>query len=180
MGYRMKIVHRGDDGYTDIIGARIPKDSYIIEFIGSVDELVSFLGIIRSTIGENEALREIATKIKSIQLTLMKVAGIAAGDHRHSDLFNKYVEDLEKEIITFSKIVNVNHCFVVPGSSLESSLLHFARTLCRSVERRAVALLRNGLINKSVYVYLNRLSDLLYVYALYVDVIRGIEFECLD
>lgn len=176
----MKIIHRGDDGYTDVIGARVPKDSHIIEFIGSIDELVSFLGIVKSVISKEEILRNIVIKIDEIQVVLMKIADRAAGWRRYEDeLFNRYTEELEKDIKKFSEAISVNQCFVIPGTSLESSFLHFARTLCRYVERRAVALLRENIISKSIYIYLNRLSDLLYLYALYADIIRGINIECL-
>lgn len=177
----MKKTHRGDDGYTDIRGLRVAKDSPIIEFIGGLDELTSFLGIVRSVLSRDVSLNTVTAGIKSIQITLMSIASIVAGKAPGDNdlLLQGYVDDIEKEIIIMNRKISLEQCLVIPGGTYESSLLHFARALCRYVERRAVPLLRDGVLNKYAYIYLNRLSDLLYLYALYVDIIKGVEVECV-
>lgn len=176
----MKKEHRGDDGYTDVARGRVPKDSPLIEFVGSIDELISFLGIVRSILAKNNGLSFISLNIKNMQIVLMLIARAVVGYfNTHTQDFHKYVSDIEKEIATINEKISLGFCFTIPGGSYESSLLHFARTLCRHAERRAATLLRNGMIDRYAYIYLNRLSDLLYLYAIYVDVIRGIDIECL-
>lgn len=177
----MKKIHRGDDGFTDVVWGRVPKDSHIIEFLGGIDELVSFLGIVRGAVARLSNANFIEVSIKNIQKVLMTIGSSVAGKIHIDDAgFRKYVIDVEKEIEMLSQKIASGPCLVIPGSSYESSLLHLARALCRYVERRATPLLREGLISKSAYAYLNRLSDLLYLYAIYVDVLRGIATECFN
>lgn len=175
----MKKIHRGDDGYTDIVRGRVSKDSHVIEFVGSIDELVSFLGIIRNILVGNSNFDSISKNIKNIQIVLMYISSSVIGKVQVIDDFQKHVTDIEKEIELLEHEIK-KYCLIIPGSSYESSLLHFARALCRYVERRAVPLLKDSIISKHAYIYLNRLSDLLYLYAVYVDVIRNISIECLS
>lgn len=174
----MKKIHRGDDGYTDVAGDRVPKDSPIVEFLGSLDELISFLGVVRSVLAKDHALGSISSSIKRIQIVLMAMAS-AIAKKLYKD-FSQYVIDIENEIAALVKKIPLEYCIAVPGSSYESAILHLARTLCRYVERRAVVLLRNGVFDRQSYIFLNRLSDLLYLYAIYTDFVRGINIECFS
>ncbi|MCS7111166.1 MAG: cob(I)yrinic acid a,c-diamide adenosyltransferase [Ignisphaera sp.] len=177
----MKRIHRGDDGYTDIIGSRLPKDSPIIEFIGEVDELVSITGVVKSVLRESGLPPTITNNLTCIQRTLTNIASYVAkgGAHRaatpitHSDIIA-----LENSIDRLWTALTPSR-FVIPGSSKESALIHLLRAICRRVERRAATLLRNGIIDPVVYIYLNRLSDWLYVIALHINKVRNIEEDYL-
>jgi len=183
-GIIMKVIHSGDDGYTNIGDRRIPKDSPIVEFLGCLDELISFLGIVRSSLNmggnNNSSFRNISENLKKIQLSLMLMASTIAKTeniHKMDVDFKKQVMEIEKEISELSNKMTINKRFVVPGTSRESALLHYARALCRRVERRAASLLRDKSLDKHAYAYLNRLSDLLYIYAIFVDFTRNIKVE---
>jgi len=78
MVHSVKADHRGDDGLTDIMGRRMPKDSPPVEFVGEVDELVAVLGIARSLLNRREDLTDVSRRLKDIQVRLMKVAGYVA------------------------------------------------------------------------------------------------------
>ncbi len=176
----MKRIHRGDDGYTDILGLRLPKDSPIIEFIGDVDELASMIGVVKSILRENN-LHHIVNSLTEIQKTLLHIASyVARGGvgKAISPITQDDISILEKTINNLWSVLDINK-LVIPGSSKESALLHLLRAVCRRTERRAATLLRSGIIDSLTYVYLNRLSDWLYVTALYVNKMKKIEEDYL-
>lgn len=174
-----KYAHRGDDGYTDVIGQRISKDSPVIEFIGELDELVSLMGVVKAYLRESKAL-DIVDLLDSIQRKLMFIAGYAASMGRTaSPIDDNDLASIEKLINDFSNRVVLPSKFVVPGASLSSALIHFLRAVCRRVERRAVKLLRDGMLDKTTYIYLNRLSDLLYMLGLYINVVNNVKEDLL-
>lgn len=183
-GETMKKIHRGDDGYTDVFGLRLPKDSPIIEFLGEIDELVSIAGVVKSMLKESGMFHKIINDITYTQRTLMRIAGYVASVVKSSvhntapPITQKDIAVLENSIDNLWVTVAVNR-FVIPGSSKESALLHLLRAVCRRIERRAATLLRSGVIDSLVYIYLNRLSDWLYVIALHVNKIRNIEEDYL-
>ncbi|MEM0006200.1 MAG: cob(I)yrinic acid a,c-diamide adenosyltransferase [Ignisphaera sp.] len=177
----VKKVHRGDDGYTDIFGLRLPKDSPIIELIGELDELVSLIGVVKSILKENSAFLDIVNNLTAIQRKLMYIASYVAskGDSRVGPpITYDDVAALEKAIDILWSAQTMSR-FTIPGSSKESALLHLLRAVCRRVERRAVTLLRNGAIDPLIHVFLNRLSDWLYVSALYINKVMNIEEDYL-
>ncbi|MEM0048099.1 MAG: cob(I)yrinic acid a,c-diamide adenosyltransferase [Ignisphaera sp.] len=174
-----KYAHRGDDGYTDVIGQRISKDSPVIEFIGELDELVSLMGVVKAYLSESKVL-DIVDLLDRIQRKLMFIAGYVASMGRMaSPIDDNDLASIEKLINDFSNRVVLPSKFVVPGSSLSSALIHFLRAVCRRVERRAVKLLRDGMLDKTTYMYLNRLSDLLYMLGLYINVVSNVKEDLL-
>jgi len=175
-----KPVHRGDNGYTDIVEGRIEKDSPIIEFIGELDELISFIGLVKAYLRNSniEKYRHAISMLTEIQQRLMSMASyVATLGKKPSPIDKGVVNEIEEVIKKLSNEVVMPRGFIIPGSSVESSLLHVIRAICRRVERRAVKLLRERIIDSNTYVYLNRLSDLLYVLALYLNKLNNIEEE---
>ena len=164
----MKIYTKtGDTGDTSLFGGqRVPKDALRIEAYGTVDELNSVLGMAVADITDRE-IKEILT---SIQNKLFEVGADLATprslDRRQvRRIVPKDAQHLEKLIDTAEAKLQPLKVFILPGGSQSAARLHFARTVCRRAERVVVRLSRNEEIGEGIVVYLNRLSDLLFVLA---------------
>ena len=186
----MKIYTKtGDDGTTSLFGGtRVPKHHMRIESYGTVDELNSWLGLIRDQNIPDQYKREII----SIQEQLFTVGAILATDPDKAVLKNgkerlniphislKEIEFLERSIDEMdSQLPEMTH-FILPGGHTTVSYCHIARTVCRRSERMSTLLFENQSFNASVLSYLNRLSDYLFVlarklsYVLHADEIKWI------
>lgn len=160
----MKIYTKtGDKGETSLYGGkRIYKNDTRIEAYGSVDELNCILGVILSVLKD----KNIKIGLIEVQKDLM-VTGSALACYKISDnnYFKEKADSLEKWIDEVdNKLPKLNN-FILPGGDIQSALLHQARSICRRAERRVVELSRKEGIDKDIIVYLNRLSDLLFVLA---------------
>ena len=171
----MKIYTKtGDKGTTALFGGtRVPKDHIRIESYGTVDELNSYIGLIRD--------QEIALHYKNIlieiQDRLFTVGAILAtppekevkknGELRLQKLgiTESDIELLENEIDTMEEVLPPMTHFVLPGGHTTVSYCHIARCVCRRAERLAVHLDHNEPVSEIVVMYLNRLSDYLFVLA---------------
>lgn len=156
----------GDSGTTGLIGGtRVPKHHLRLEAYGTVDELNSYIGLIRS--------HEIEPKSKEmllvIQNKLFLIGSRLATDESKSDLKQKLpIEEedillLEKEMDRMDESLPELNNFVLPGGSMANGFCHVARTVCRRAERRANQLANEIDINPLLLKYLNRLSDYLFV-----------------
>lgn len=168
----MKIYTKtGDTGETALFGGeRVRKDTPRIEAYGTVDELNSILGVIRSM----KPQRTVDDIVGKVQHHLFELGADLAtpkkkkGSHvpsitkEHAALLEKMIDRLDAELEPLK-------VFILPGGSALASQLHFARTVCRRAERMVVHLSRNEEIGMEVIVYLNRLSDLLFVLARFVN-----------
>jgi len=163
---------RGDDGYTGLLGPeRVPKYDLRPEAYGTVDEAQAALGLVRAS-GCTARTGEVILRIQRELYTLM--AELAAAGEPDSPFAGRVgpalVEALERWIAEFEAQVEMPREFVVPGDSQPGAALHLARTIVRRAERLAVRLAAEGpLQNANVMRYLNRLSSLLFVQALYED-----------
>lgn len=162
----MKIYTRkGDTGTTQLIGGtRVPKHHVRIESYGTVDELNSFIGLLRDqSIAENHRVNliEIQDRLFTIGSSLasdprkskMKIPGLIEGD----------VLFLEKEIDRMDEVLPEMKSFVLPGGHTTVSYCHLARCVCRRAERLATHLSEIDFVEPLVIKYLNRLSDYLFV-----------------
>lgn len=152
----------GDKGKTKLPSVgEIWKDDDILNAIGDLDELNASLGVISSLYPQ---LREIIVRVQSDIFSLSsEIAGF------NLNFEEDKVEWIEEEINNFSKGLPELRNFILPGGHIASSFLHLARTVCRRSERSVVKLLKRNRA-KDVHVkYLNRLSSLLFVLALYVN-----------
>jgi len=149
----------GDKGTSLIKGEKIPKDSLLFEVLGSVDELISFLGLART-----EAPAEDKREILTIQKDLLKLNSLICGFK--GKFSQEKVNRLEKKIDQTMKAKSRIKTFVIPGENEYSALLHIARTVARRAERKAVALNKESRINPIILAYLNRLSDYLFALSL--------------
>ena len=159
----------GDKGDTSLFdNKRVSKDHIRVESYGTVDELVSFLGLAKNYIVE----QEIYDIIEQIQNKLFVVgANLATEDEskiKHR-IKNEDIHILEDYIDDYMGRLADPTGFVVPGSGTKSAYLHICRTICRRAERRAVSLEAHSKIDPLVIKYLNRLSDLIYALARYLE-----------
>ncbi len=165
----MKIYTKnGDRGQTALIGGRkVAKDDLRIECYGTVDELNSAIGVVVSLMSGQAHWKKV---LVSIQDRLFIVGSLLANDPdgsrmRLPQLGEKDVVLLEKEIDAMTAKLPALKSFILPGGSKESSFCQLARAVCRRAERRVVALSRKGKVDRLIIVYLNRLSDYLFVLA---------------
>jgi cob(I)alamin adenosyltransferase len=161
---------RGDAGQTRLFtGERVSKDEARLEALGSVDELVAFLGLARSQIEHPEIRSRLIAIQSELYLILGDIASAAPGGSAASKLPGDAVAILESVIDAYDSILPPLRDFVMPGEARASSALHVARTVCRRAERRVVAVARSFPLGERIPAYLNRLSDLLFVMARLVD-----------
>ena len=165
----------GDQGDTGLAnGQRIKKSSAVIDFIGDLDELNSSIGMcvaelnlmkLKKFVEEIEILEE-------IQKDLFKVGAIAAGANVKFDAKNE-ITNIEKTIDDYEKILPKLKNFILPGGSPSGSQIHYTRTLVRKIERKLVAL--NSKSVEEFLPYMNRLSDLLFLMARFVNYRLGVK-----
>jgi cob(I)alamin adenosyltransferase len=157
---------QGDTGLGD--GSRVPKDHPRVAAYGSVDELNAVLGLIVNQCpqaAEIELVRSIQNDLFDVgaDLCLPQPAGEAPGAHLR--VRAEQAERLEQAIDRLNVSLSPLTSFILPGGSSAAAWCHLARTVCRRAEREVVALARGEPVNPQVIVYLNRLSDLLFVLA---------------
>ncbi len=164
----------GDKGETGLAGGvRVPKDSDRIEAYGTVDELNSVLGIVRSLFKEaasRELFEKLDPRLYKIQNILFVVgADLATAPGKtypnRVGVQEKQVTELENWIDEWQEELKPLPEFILPGGGKVASFLHLARTVCRRSERLVVRLSRKEEVRPEVIHYLNRLSDALFVLA---------------
>lgn len=169
----------GDGGETGVGGgARVAKSSALVEAIGNVDELNSYLGVCLFYI-RDEAVRGALCGIQN-ELFIIG-AGLASATGREGDktaLDSEAVARLEEQIRRLSSGLPELRQFVMPRGCEAAAHLHVARALARRAERRIVAAAAGGdAPDRRVIAYVNRLSSFLFVAALYLNRIEGTEEE---
>lgn len=160
----------GDKGETGLFGGgRVPKDHPRVTAYGQIDELNAFIGMARSI----EMMPRIDEVLTPIQRDLFSLGALlATPDH------DKMREQLEKARLSDARIAQLEQAiddgeseleplkaFILPGGTPKAAALHVARTVCRRAERSVISLRAEIDIPEVVVVYLNRLSDLLFVLA---------------
>jgi cob(I)alamin adenosyltransferase len=167
----------GDDGTTGLIGGkRVSKDDLRIEAYGSVDELNSVLGMVRSydPPGEvQEILGRVQDDLFTIGAQLATPDATEAARPSFAPLTAGAVRILEEWIDRCQAGVPPLRQFILPGGTVPGALLHLARTVARRSERCCVRLAHADGVAPEVLSYLNRLSDLLFVLARFVNARAG-------
>lgn len=156
----------GDKGKTSLYGGkRVSKASLRIEAVGSVDELQSIIGIVQSQIKDKKVQKELS----EIQRDLFEIGWAVEKPYAKVEFLAKRAQELEKIIDELVKRLPRLNNFILPGGSPAGSYLHLARTVARRAERRIVKLSEEELIQEDILVYLNRLSDLLFMFARHIN-----------
>jgi cob(I)alamin adenosyltransferase len=173
----MSIVTKtGDSGTTALMyGRRVPKNHPRVEAVGAIDELNAALGWARATATENFVSENLLAIQKNLVL-LMGEVGVSPEDLPRyvNDGFSivtpemtaqleKLVKEIESQNVSFKG-------WATPGATQNSAALDLARTICRRAERRVCDLKQNDeLKNNEIIIFLNRLSDLLWLFARWVE-----------
>ena len=156
----------GDKGSTALLSSRrVLKDDPLIEAYGALDELQSHLGMVKAFLKKGE----LTVLISEIQDDIFTASAELSCEGK-KELFKKQlaladVKRIETYIDRYTALYNLPDKFLVPGESCESAALHIARTVCRRCERLIVGINRQQPAFEIVAVYLNRLSDLLFMMA---------------
>ncbi len=160
----------GDDGSTGLFGGgRVPKDHARVEAYGDIDELNAVIGQARSI----DPMPRIDEILAPVQRDLFSIGALLATPHPE-----KMREQLEKARLTDARIRQLEQAiddaeteleplraFILPGGTPKASALHVARTVCRRAERAIIRMQASDEVPQIVVVYVNRLSDLLFVLA---------------
>jgi len=159
----------GDKGKTSLYGGKtVSKGSLRVDAYGSLDELNSAIGVALTEINEPLIKKELVV----IQNDLFEIGASLASsieNKKFEEYLDKRVKDFEKQIDSLSEKLPELMNFILPGGSKGSSLLHLARTICRRAERRITELSEKEEINGKTIVYINRLSDLLFTFARFIN-----------
>jgi len=166
----------GDSGMTGLMyGRRVPKTHPRVEAVGAVDELNAALGVARAA-STPDFVRTNLLPVQKALVTLMGEVGVATEDLPRytrdgyavvtpamTATLDALVREIEAQKISF-------HGWATPGATAASAALDLARTICRRAERRVCGLKEAGeLPNPEIIIYLNRLSDLLWLFARWVE-----------
>lgn len=152
----------GDKGQTTCGNKKIDKDSLLVNLVGEIDELQAVMGIVRCKFVGDNLKDPLQLVIENIQKDLMKINGELACEMKFVEI-EKKINGFEKEIEKMEGELPELKEFLIPGVNETEAYLNLARTVCRRIERGAVKLNREKPINSSVLVYLNRLSDYLFL-----------------
>jgi cob(I)alamin adenosyltransferase len=174
----------GDKGETSLVGGqRIAKDSIRIESYGTVDELNAVLGLARvanrdlpgGTPADRDKLDAILFRLQNELFDLGSDLATLPGDRHPSQpvVEPRHVAFLEATIDELNVDLPELTSFVLPGGGLVGAQLHQARTVCRRAERLVTTLGRHEAIGEQCLVYLNRLSDLLFVLSRWAARVRS-------
>lgn len=171
----MKVYTRtGDDGTTGLFGGeRVAKTHPRIAAYGTVDEANAALGLARAHLAGQPGADRADALLHTIQQDLFVLGGDLASPHetkypvprveaRHVEALERAIDELEEDLPPLKH-------FILPGGSTAGAALHVARTVARRAERHCVDLGKNEEINDHAARYLNRLSDLLFVLARWVN-----------
>ena len=160
----------GDDGQTGLFGGgRVEKDDARVDAYGEIDELNAVLGMARAI----ELMPRVDEVIAPIQRDLFAIGALlATPDHDRmreqlakARIDHERITELERAIDACDRELETLNAFILPGGTPKAASLHVARTVCRRAERRVVTLRRTVPLPEEVVVYLNRLSDLLFMLA---------------
>jgi len=163
----------GDKGQTSLFnGQRVSKADLRIEAYGTVDELNSAIGIAIAEIRNPKS--EIRNELTQIQNDLFEIgSALASPGIKNQELgikkLGNRVKDFEESIDNMTEKMPALSNFILPGGGRTGAMLHVARTVARRAERKVVTLLEREKIDRDIVVYLNRLSDLLFTMARFVN-----------
>ncbi len=159
----------GDQGKTSLYDdTRLFKDHIRVESYGTIDELISFLGLAKNYVED----KSIYKTLENIQNKLFKVTtNLATKDKSKikAHILEEDIEELEELIDVYMGKLNNPTGFIIPGSGRKSAYIHVARTVCRRGERRIISLAQREEVDPLIIKYVNRLSDTLYAIGRFLE-----------
>ncbi|KAI8598517.1 Adenosylcobalamin biosynthesis, ATP:cob(I)alamin adenosyltransferase-like protein [Dissophora ornata] len=175
----------GDKGTSSLFtGERRPKDDIVFDALGTNDELASVIGLAREfCLDQGEAVQGVVDQLEQIQCLLQDIGSNIATPRDSAtgprlvltefDSDGQHVQDLENWIDSMVQELPPLSSFILPSGGKAAAALHVARSVSRRTERRVVPLAQEQRVDKSVSVYLNRLSDYLFTCGRYVAMKAG-------
>ena len=158
----------GDKGKTGLSdGSRVDKFNLRIESLGNIDELNSIIGLLLT----EKLPKDKVLILNKVQHDLFDIGGELSIPN-HIIIDNKKIDFLESTLDKMNKELPDLKEFILPGGSKASSYCHLARTVCRRVERNLFKLAQNDKVNEASLKYINRLSDMLFVLARFLNKIN--------
>jgi cob(I)alamin adenosyltransferase len=173
------VTKRGDDRRTDLLGGeRVSKADPRLEALGVVDVLNSQLGMARALAGgRGSRCGEVARDVERVQRDLMRICGELAGGGESGTTAGEDVARLEERIQALEEGTQLPRSFIVPGGCAASAAMDMARAISRRLERLVVGLAEQGAYrNDQGLIYLNRLSDYLFLLARHIEKCEGVDF----
>ena len=176
----MKIYTKtGDKGETGLIGGtRVSKSALRVEAYGEVDELNAVLGYARAKVNDESIkgqLSDIQRDLFAIGAQLADPRGQVEKKAEKAAVSEASVKELEALIDRYDSMLPSLRSFILPGGAEAGAILHLARAVCRRAERRMVALTQETPLPPVLLVYVNRLSDLLFILARAINRQAGVE-----
>lgn len=169
----------GDKGTTSLVGGkRVSKSDPRLEAYGTIDELNSFIGLVASGISGKEDIEKFEN-ILWIQKMLFNIGGCLATDLETTKLPEQCcisaddITKIESMIDAASDGLPVQRSFILPGGAVAASYAHVARTVCRRAERLIVLLSSTAEVPQETLIFINRLSDYLFVLARRINLLLG-------
>ncbi|MDR0310760.1 MAG: cob(I)yrinic acid a,c-diamide adenosyltransferase [Acidobacteriota bacterium] len=171
----------GDKGTTGLVGGgRVPKDSPVIETGGDIDELSSLIGVARSMPlpdGADMILHAVQERLLLIGIVIATPEGV---NTQITIIRGEDIMKLEEQIDALQSKLPPLDRFILPGGSPAGAHLHLARAVARRVERRCIALSRTCAVAPELIRWLNRLSDMLFALARFVNLKQSVIEESSD
>ncbi len=176
------VTHLGDKGETYLVNkVKVSKASRRVKAYGEIDELNSIIGVARSIISNTPAIyKDVAEILKIVQGHLFLLGAELAHPKPPDDypkITEKHLKFVEYACEKFNKELLPLKEFILPTGSYLSSILHFARTISRRAERSIVHLNEKEHLRNMIIKYINRLSDLLFILARYINKLDNIKDE---
>ena len=156
---------KGDKGVSRVGKKNYPKDSPILEALGDLDELNSFLGLVRSTVKDKKLAAGLQTVQQHLFIVQAQIAVLMFPEFKSPELKKEKVQWLEREIDIIEKKIKPKRGFVVAGATATSAWLDVARAIARRAERTVTKFHRAYPLSREIISYLNRISSYLYALA---------------
>lgn len=161
----------GDTGQTSLFGGkRVLKCEELVDVYGSIDELNSWIGKVASDIGSSDVVEFLS----SVQSDLFTIGSRLAGWKTELKELPKRVKAMEERVDLLDDTLPKLSNFILPGGTKLASEIHVVRAVCRRVERQTVALGLHQKVDPHILIYLNRLSDLLFMLARFINHEAGV------
>lgn len=155
---------KGDKGCSVIGKKKYPKDSPILEALGELDELNSFIGLAKSECGSKELFQKLQNVQETLFIIQARVAWLLYPNFKAPEVAEEKIKNIEREVERIEKIIKPKRGFVISGSNKVSAWLDMLRAVSRRVERKVFTISKKYKVPQEILTYLNRLSS--YFYAL--------------
>lgn len=174
----------GDKGKTSLVsGTRVSKGSDRLDLYGEVDSLNSQIGLFICELQHEQKFSADLEFFIKIQRKLFDMGSLLACESKHHEEYKlnsfvpKHIEEMELKIDHYDNQLEPMTAFILPGGSRSASVAHLCRTTCRGLERRLVEYSEVGedTLSEHLMKYVNRLSDFLFVFSRYINMVHGIE-----